>query len=75
MKAKHSRSNVECLQITIVGALPPATDAVNEQLRAFMTAVEAALMAHFPDFVPGYPPVTFTVVTLPELREKAGRLD
>lgn len=66
-------SDVECITITIVGALPPITKA-NERaeqvnMAGFMEAVRQALTAFWPDFVPGYPPVTITTVTLPELRQ------
>lgn len=64
------RSEVECMTITIVGVLGPITDAdaANAQIRALLQDIEAAVYAHYPGFQPAYPPVTITVVALPELR-------
>lgn len=66
------RSNVECLTITIVGVLPPLTkqNEAREQanMQGFMEAIRQALTTFWPDFEPGTPPVTITVVSLPELR-------
>jgi len=67
------RSDVECMTITIVGVLPPITkanqDDWNEARRQFMQAIERALYESWPTFQPAYPPVSITVVSLPELRK------
>jgi len=65
-------SNVYCMAITIVGVLPPLTKAneaeQNEAQRQFIAAIRRALYESWPDFEPGHPPMSITVITLPELR-------
>jgi hypothetical protein len=65
-------SNVHCMTITIVGVLPPITkaneDAENEAQRQFIAAIQRALYEAWPTFQPGHPPMSITIVTLPELR-------
>lgn len=46
-----------CVTVLIVGALREQKNAP-AQLSAFMQEVEAAMSRHFPDFLPGRPPVT-----------------
>lgn len=65
-----SKNSAECLMITIVGVLPPATEDANKRLHAFMRAVERELYAALPDFVPGSPPVTFSVSRLPRIEDE-----
>ncbi len=68
-KPLPKRSDVECMTITIVGVLGPTKGVdVNAQLSAFVQAVEKAIYEHYPSFEPGHPPLTISVVSLPELR-------
>lgn len=54
-----------CLTVLIVGALREQKR-TPAQLSAFIAEVEHALFLHFPDFLPGRPPVT---VSWSEIRD------
>lgn len=60
------------MTITIVGVLPPITKAneaaEHEAQRAFLAEIGRAVYAAWPSFQAGHPPITITVVTLPEVR-------
>ena len=68
----RKRSDVDCMTITIVGVLPPITkqNEKREQanMQGFMDAIRQALITFWPDFEPGHPPVSITIVSLPEVR-------
>lgn len=55
-----------CLTVLIVGALRDTSPDTGTQLSAFVQEVEAAMLRHFPDFLPGRPPVT---VSWSEIRD------
>jgi hypothetical protein len=52
----------QCMTIVVVGTLPPGD--INEELRAFLADVQAAISTHFPSFVPAQPPITLNVSRL-----------
>jgi hypothetical protein len=49
-----------CMTIVIVGALPAMRIGDSDPIPAFLKDVEAALLQHFPEFLPAYPPITIT---------------
>lgn len=62
------RSESSCLTITIVGVLG---DEVPDHTRlvAIGTEIQRVVVTLFPSFRPGYPPISVSFTTLPEVRQ------
>jgi len=62
------RSEASCLTITIVGVLGDDTPD-HDRLVRIGAEIQVAIEAAFPGFKPGYPPISVSFTTLPELRK------